>query len=59
MTYSISKIRSLFKPKERNVLVHPLDKDFFKKAHIHFKELDASNIYAEKIDASKIKEVWK
>ena len=61
MKYLISKVMSLFKPKERNVLVPPLDKDFFKKANanIHLEEWDASNIYAEKINASKIKKVWK
>jgi hypothetical protein len=35
------------------------DKDFFKNANIQFKEIDYSHIHAEKIDASKIKEVWK
>ena len=49
MKYLISKIMSLFKPKERNVLVHPLDKDFFKKANIHMEYLDASNIYAKEL----------
>lgn len=55
----ISKVKYLFKPKETKILVPPLGKDFFKKSNIYFKELDASNIYAEKINASKIKKVWK
>jgi hypothetical protein len=59
MKHLISKLKSLFKPKETKILVPPLGKDFFKKANIHFEELDASNIYAKKINASKIKKVWK
>ena len=59
MKHLISKLKSLFKPKETKILVPPLDKDFFKKANIQMKELNASNINAEKINSSKIKEVWK
>ena len=61
MKHLLSKVKSLFKPKERIEPSWVLDKDFFKKANanIHLEEWDASNIYAEKIDASKIKEVWK
>lgn len=51
MKHLISKVMSLFKPKETKILVPPLDKDFFKKANanIHLEELDASNIYAKKL----------
>ena len=59
MKHLISKLKSLFKPKDKRVFCWLLDKDFFKNSHIHMKELDCSNIYAKKIDASKIKEVWK
>ena len=59
MKHLISKLRSLFKPKERTNPSWTLDKDFFKKANIHFEEWDASNIYAENINTSKIKKVWK
>ena len=55
MKHLISKVKSLFKPKEKPIL----DKDFFKNANIQFKEIDYSHIHAEKIDPSKIKEVWK
>ena len=55
MKHLISKLKSLFKPKENSIL----NKDFFKNANIQFKEIDYSHIHAEKIDASKIKEVWK
>ena len=59
MKHLISKVKSLFKPKEKRALCWLLDKDFFKNANIQFKEIDYSHIHAEKIDASKIKEVWK
>ena len=59
MNHLISKVKYLFKPKETKILAPPLGKDFFKKANIHMKELDCSHIHASKIDASKIKEVWK
>ena len=59
MEHLISKIKSLFKPKEKQVFIWLLDKDFFKNANIQFKEIDYSHIHAEKIDPSKIKEVWK
>ena len=49
MKYLISKIRSLFKPKERIEPSWALDKDFFKKANIHMEYLDASNIYAKEL----------
>ena len=55
MKHLISKVKSLFKHKEKTIL----DKDFFKNANIQFKEIDYSHIHAENIDASKIKEVWK
>ena len=59
MEHLISKVKSLFKPKEKQVFIWLLDKDFFKNANIQFKEIDYSHIHAEKIDPSKIKEVWK
>ena len=59
MKHLISKVKSLFKPKEKQVFIWLLDKDFFKNANIQFKEIDYSHIHAEKIDPSKIKEVWK
>ena len=59
MEHLISKVKSLFKPKEKQVFIWLLDKDFFKNANIQFKEIDYSHIQASKIDASKIKEVWK
>lgn len=59
MKHLISKVKSLFKHKERIEPSWVLDNDFFKKANVHLEDWDASNIYAEKIDASKIKEVWK
>ena len=59
MVELILKVKSLFKPKEKQVFIWLLDKDFFKNANIQFKEIDYSHIHAEKIDASKIKEVWK
>ena len=59
MKHLISKVKSLFKPKEKKVLCWLLDKDFFKNANIQFKEIDYSHIQASKIDPSKIKEVWK
>ena len=49
MKHLISKIRSLFKPKERIEPSLTLHKDFFKNANIHFEELDASNIYAKEL----------
>jgi len=55
MKHLISKAKSLFKPKEKPIL----NKDFFKNANIQFKEIDYSHIHAEKINASKIKEIWK
>ena len=55
MKHLISKVKSLFKHKEKTTL----DKDFFKNANIQFKEIDYSHIHASKIDPSKIKEVWK
>ena len=59
MKHLISKAKSLFKPKEKQVFIWLLDKDFFKNANIQFKEIDYSHIHAEKIDPSKIKQVWK
>ena len=59
MKHLISKVKSLFNPKEKQVFIWLLDKDFFKNANIQFKEIDYSHIHAEKIDPSKIKEVWK
>ena len=59
MKHLISKVKSLFKPKEKQVFCWLLDKDFFKNANIQFKEIDYSHIHASKIDPSKIKEVWK
>ena len=59
MKYLISKVRSLFKPKERREPSWALDNDFFKNSNIQMEELDTSNINAEKINASKIKKVWK
>ena len=59
MEHLISKVKSLFKPKEKQVFIWLLDKDFFKNANIQFKEIDYSHIHTEKIDPSKIKEVWK
>ena len=59
MKHLISKVKSLFKPKEKQVFIWLLDKYFFKNANIQFKEIDYSHIHDEKIDASKIKEVWK
>ena len=59
MKHLISKVKSLFKPKEKQVFIWLLDKDFFKNANIQFKEIDYSHIHASKIDPSKIKEVWK
>ena len=59
MKHLMSKVKSLFKPKEKQVFIWLLDKDFFKNANIQFKEIDYSHIHAENIDPSKIKEVWK
>ena len=59
MKHLISKVKYLFKPKEKQVFIWLLDKDFFKNANIQFKEIDYSHIQASKIDPSKIKEVWK
>ena len=59
MAELISKVKSLFKPKEKQVFIWLLDKDFFKNANIQFKEIDYSHVHDEKINASKIKEVWK
>ena len=59
MKHLISKVKYLFKPKEKQVFIWLLDKDFFKNANIQFKEIDYSHIHASKIDPSKIKEVWK
>lgn len=53
MEYLISKLKSLFKTKERKILVPPLSKDFFKKANIHMEELNASNIQAKELKSSK------
>lgn len=46
MKHLISKVKSLFKPKEKKVLCWLLDKDFFKNANIQFKEIDYSHIHA-------------
>ena len=59
MEHLISKVKSLFKPKEKQVFIWLLDKDLFKNANIKFTEIDYSHIHASKIDPSKIKEVWK
>ena len=59
MKHLISKVKYLFKHKEKQVFIWLLDKDFFKNANIQFKEIDYSHIHAENINASKIKEVWK
>ena len=59
MKHLISKVKYLFKHKEKQVFIWLLDKDFFKNANIQFKEIDYSHIHDEKINASKIKEVWK
>ncbi len=59
MKHLISKVKSLFKPKEKRAFCWLLDKDFFKNANIQFKEIDYSHIHAEKINVSKIKKVWK
>ena len=59
MKHLISKVKSSLKPKEKRASCWLLDKDFFKNANIQFKEIDYLHIHAEKIDASKIKEVWK
>ena len=59
MEHLMSKVKSFFKPKEKQVFIWLLDKDFFKNANIQFKEIDYSHLHAEKIDASKIKKVWK
>lgn len=49
MKHLISKVKSLFKHKERIEPSWVLDKDFFKKANVHLEELDASNIYAKEL----------
>ena len=45
MKHLISKVKSLFKPKEKQVFIWLLDKDFFKNANIQFKEIDYSHIH--------------
>ena len=59
MKHLISKVKYLFKKKKKQVFIWLLDKDFFKNANIQFKEIDYSHIHDEKINPSKIKEVWK
>ena len=59
MKYLMSKLKSLFKPKDKRVFCWLIDKEPLKNSHIYMKELDCSHIHASKIDASKIKKVWK
>lgn len=49
MKHILSKVKSLFKHKERIEHSWVLDKDFFKNANVHLEELDASNIYAKEL----------
>jgi len=49
MEHLISKVKSLFKPKEKPIL----DKDFFKNCHIQMKELDCSHIQAKELKPPK------
>ena len=49
MKHLISKIRSLFKHKERREPIWTLDKEFFKNSHIYMKEFDCSHIHAKNL----------